>query len=178
MAAIALQQLFYRELACRGRGCNRNIPLLRFPGALMPKNPKLRFRVDFSPECSIGIGKIEILEGIARCGSLSGAAREMGMSYRRAWLLLEDLNSGFDEPVTRASVGGRGGGGVVLTSFGERLVEGYRQLESRMQRLTAQRLQDFGRHAKTIRPRRTLPVVSISGQRQAKTAKNGNRKRA
>ncbi len=137
----------------------------------MTKTPKVRFRIDFSPECSIGIGKIEILEAISRSGSLSQAARELGMSYRRAWLLLEDMNSGFDQPVTHASVGGRGGGGVVLTDFGERLIDGYRQLESRMQRLATARLRDFGTHARTIRARRPVPTVSISGQRQARSAK-------
>ena len=82
----------------------------------------VRFRVDFGCECSIGIGKIELLEGIARTGSLSEAARQMRMSHRRAWLLLADLNASFDEPVARASTGGRGGGGAVLTPFGERLI--------------------------------------------------------
>jgi molybdate transport system regulatory protein len=79
--------------------------------------PTVRFRVDFGNRCSIGIGKIELLEGIAPTGSISQAAREMRMSYRRAWLLLEDMNVSFDHPVARSSVGGRGGGGVVLTSI-------------------------------------------------------------
>src|SRR6202158_889202 len=99
----------------------------------MAKNLTVRFRVDFGSRCSVGIGKIELLEGIARTGSLSQAAREMRMSYRRAWLLLEDMNLSFNHPVSRASVGGRGGGGVVLTSFGSRLVAGYRRLESGLQ---------------------------------------------
>jgi molybdate transport system regulatory protein len=55
----------------------------------------VRFRVDFDRHCSVGIGKIELLEGIARSGSLSEAARRMRMSYRRAWLLLADLNTSF-----------------------------------------------------------------------------------
>ncbi|HEY0799584.1 MAG TPA: LysR family transcriptional regulator, partial [Steroidobacteraceae bacterium] len=96
----------------------------------MAKILTLRFRVDFGTDCSVGLGKIELLEGIAQTGSLSKAAREMQMSYRRAWLLLEDLNRSFDQPVARASVGGRGGGGAILTTFGQRLVDGYRKLES------------------------------------------------
>ena len=108
----------------------------------------VRFRVDFGTRCSVGLGKIELLEGIARTGSLSQAAREMRMSYRRAWLLLEDMNLNFDQPVTHASVGGRGGGGVVLTSLGTRLVAGYRQLESSLQPLAGTYLEDFGRHVK------------------------------
>ncbi len=66
----------------------------------------VRFRVDFGGGCSVGIGKIELLEGIARSGSLSKAARAMRMSYRRAWLLLEDMNVSFDQPVAHATVGG------------------------------------------------------------------------
>jgi molybdate transport system regulatory protein len=89
----------------------------------------VRFRVDFGNRSSVGIGKIELLEGIERTGSLSQAAREMHMSYRRAWLLLEDLNTSFDHRVARAKVGGRGGGGVVLTEFGSSLVAGYRRLD-------------------------------------------------
>jgi molybdate transport system regulatory protein len=134
-------------------------------------NPlKLRFRVDFGAACSIGIGKIELLEGIARSGSLSLAARQMGMSYRRAWLLLEDMNLSFDQPVARTSVGGRGGGGAVLTSFGEHLVDGYRQLESKTQRLATQYLQEFGRHAKATRATRAVRIVSVKGQRRSRSA--------
>jgi molybdate transport system regulatory protein len=67
----------------------------------VPSTLTVRFRVDFGSRCSVGVGKIELLEGIARTGSLSQAAREMRMSYRRAWLLLEDMNVSFDQP-TRA----------------------------------------------------------------------------
>src|SRR5271156_3278506 len=96
----------------------------------MPSAPTVRFRVDFDSQCSIGVGKIELLEGIARTGSLSQAARQMRMSYRRAWLLLADLNLSFDDPVAATTTGGRNGGGAVLTDFGIRLVAGYRKLES------------------------------------------------
>ena len=67
------------------------------------------FRVDFSPDCAVGPGKIALLEHISSTGSLSEAARKLKMSYRRAWLLLEDLNTSFQQPVAAAmSVGGRG----------------------------------------------------------------------
>ena len=111
---------------------------------IMPQDLTVRFRVDFGRQCSIGIGKIELLEGIAACGSLSQAARQMGMSYRRAWLLLADLNASFDEPISRATTGGRGGGGVVLTPFGEHLVASYRKLESGLQPLADTYLKEFG----------------------------------
>jgi len=121
----------------------------------------VRFRVDFGSRCSVGAGKIELLEGIARTGSISQAARYMRMSYRRAWLLIEDMNVSFDHPVTHASVGGRGGGGVVLTAFGSRLVAGYRRLESSLQPLADTYLEDFGRHIKSGAPRRPIKSASI-----------------
>ena len=127
----------------------------------MAKALTVRFRVDFANRCSVGVGKVELLEGIARTGSLSQAAREMRMSYRRAWLLLEDLNLSFDHPVAQAQVGGRGGGGVVLTSFGTRLVAGYRQLESGLQPLANTCLEDFSRHLKAGKPKRTIRSASI-----------------
>jgi len=128
----------------------------------------VRFRVDFGSQCSVGIGKVELLEGIARTGSLSQAAREMRMSYRRAWLLLEDMNLGFDHPVAHASVGGRGGGGVVLTPFGTRLVAAYRHLESGLQPLANTYLESFGRHLKTGKPRRTVNSASIKRKSRAR----------
>jgi molybdate transport system regulatory protein len=120
--------------------------------------PKVRFRVDFGSRCSVGVGKVELLEGIARTGSLSQAAREMRMSYRRAWLLLEDMNLSFDQPVARASVGGRGGGGVVLSSFGTRLVAGYRRLESSLQPLAELCLDGVGPHIKAGSVKRLRPA--------------------
>jgi len=129
----------------------------------------VRFRVDFGNRCSVGIGKIELLEGIARTGSLSQAAREMRMSYRRAWLLLEDMNLSFDHPVARASVGGRGGGGVVLTSFGSGLVAGYRRLESGLRPLADACMEDVGRHIKRGHPKRTIRSASIKRKSAARS---------
>jgi molybdate transport system regulatory protein len=132
----------------------------------MSKELAVRFRVDFGSGCSIGIGKIELLEGISRSGSLSEAARQMRMSYRRAWLLLADLNASFDQSVARASTGGRGGGGAVLTPFGELLIAGYRKMEAALQPLAEACLQDFSRRAtpapaKTRGAKRPVPVASI-----------------
>jgi molybdate transport system regulatory protein len=89
----------------------------------------IRLRIDFGTRSSIGPGKIVLLEQIARSGSLSQAARELGMSYRRAWQLLDDLNHSFNESVATASVGGAGGGGVQLTSFGAALIAAYQDAE-------------------------------------------------
>lgn len=93
------------------------------------ESPKLRIRVDLSPECSVGPGKVSLLEAIEREGSLSLAARSIEMSYRRAWNLLDDLNQSFAEAVVSTSTGGLQGGGARLTDFGRELVKAFRALE-------------------------------------------------
>lgn len=90
---------------------------------------QVRFRVEFDPDAAVGPGKIALLEHIDLTGSLSQAARELQMSYRRAWLLLESLNVSFKEPAVTTSTGGRGGGGARLTPFGRELVATYRRFE-------------------------------------------------
>jgi molybdate transport system regulatory protein len=98
-----------------------------------------RVRVDFPGDCSIGPGKISLLEGVARTGSLSAAARDLGMSYRRAWLLLHNTNAAFHEPVAELAVGGKDGGGAQLTAFGRRLVADFRAFEEAVDELAASR---------------------------------------
>ena len=90
----------------------------------------LSIRVDLSPSEAIGPGKIRLLEAIEETGSISAAARTMDMSYRRAWLLVDELNRTFREPVAVTAQGGRSGGGAHLTPFGKRLVSGYRRMET------------------------------------------------
>jgi molybdate transport system regulatory protein len=127
----------------------------------MKKSLTVRFRVDFANDRSIGIGKIELLETIARSGSLSQAARDLGMSYRRAWLLVEDMKLSFDRPVVMSSTGGPNGGGATLTDFGERLIARYRKLESDVQRLARTSLRDIAGHT-TSRPKQDGNVTSIN----------------
>lgn len=124
------------------------------------------FRVDFSPECAVGPGKIALLEHISSTGSLSEAARKLKMSYRRAWLLLEDLNTSFQQPVARMSVGGRGGGGASLTPFGEELVAAYRDFESHIQK-----------RAQTAFPPSALPAAAGQGRKTVVPKRKINRKR-
>jgi molybdate transport system regulatory protein len=94
------------------------------------RNTRLTLRVDFGSKRSIGPGKIRLLEEIGRGGSISQAGRSLGMSYRRAWLLIDDLNRCFRRPVVRAKSGGSQGGGAELTEFGAELVRNYRAIES------------------------------------------------
>jgi|JI9StandDraft_2_1071091.scaffolds.fasta_scaffold109053_2 molybdate transport system regulatory protein len=104
--------------------------------------PQAHIRIDFSGTCSIGPGKIGLLEGIERTGSLSAAARALGMSYRRAWLLLHSTNEGFSEPVVELSVGGKDGGGTRLTQFGRQLVADYRRFDAAVDQLAAKTFAD------------------------------------
>jgi molybdate transport system regulatory protein len=105
--------------------------------------PVVRFRIDFARGSYVGPGKIELLEAVRDCGSLSQAARNIGMSYRRAWLLLESINASFREPATLASTGGKGGGGVTVTNFGSALITRYRELEQDIAASANRRLQDI-----------------------------------
>ena len=101
----------------------------------------VRLRIDLGPDCSIGPGKIALLEQIERSGSLSQAARILKMSYRRAWLLLEDLNRTLGQPVTTASIGGAGGGGAKITPFGRHVVAAFRGVEQAASTAAAQQLE-------------------------------------
>jgi molybdate transport system regulatory protein len=104
----------------------------------------VRFRIDFGEYSSVGPGKISLLEAIRDTGSLSKGARNIGMSYRRAWLLVESLKESFGEPVTVASKGGKTGGGMLVTEFGEALIANYRALEQDFVRMAERRLQLIG----------------------------------
>jgi molybdate transport system regulatory protein len=87
-------------------------------------------RIDFGAFGALGPGKIHLLELIDRLGSIATAGREMNMSYRRAWLLVESLNQAFQQPVVEAQRGGKEGGGAALTPFGRDIVRRYREIES------------------------------------------------
>jgi molybdate transport system regulatory protein len=109
----------------------------------------VRFRVDFSPACSLGPGKIDLLESIQRTGSLRQAAQALGMSYRRAWLLLDGLNRSFTEPASTASVGGQGGGGVTLTPFGLEIIRSYRAAAEAIESVARRELETLAAKAVT-----------------------------
>lgn len=94
-----------------------------------PDRLGLHLRVVLGDAVAIGPGKAELLEGIAETGSIAAAGRRMGMSYRRAWLLVEEMNTIFRDKLVDAAKGGSGGGGAALTPLGERLLAAYRRLE-------------------------------------------------
>lgn len=103
--------------------------------ALAKKGPlsraALRLRIVFPSERQIGPGKADLLEAIGRTGSISSAARDLGMSYRRAWLLADELGRLFKKPVLTTAAGGAHGGGAELTEFGHALLAAYRRIEDR-----------------------------------------------
>ncbi|WP_315830858.1 winged helix-turn-helix domain-containing protein [Bradyrhizobium prioriisuperbiae] len=97
----------------------------------MPKSalPSLSVRIDLDSEGRIGPGKIELLEQIKACGSISAAGRAMDMSYKRAWDLVDEINRICGNPVVERQTGGKHGGGATLTPFGLTLIERYRRIE-------------------------------------------------
>ncbi len=103
----------------------------------------VRFRIDLGTACSIGPGKVDLLEAVARSGSIRKAAKDLGMSYRRAWLLIDNINRSFSERSTRATVGGSGGGGVELTEFGAELVRRYRGVSRRIEAIVQAEFRDL-----------------------------------
>jgi molybdate transport system regulatory protein len=92
--------------------------------------PRLTLRIDFDRDRAIGPGKIKLLELIDSLGSIAAAGRQMGMSYRRAWLLVDSVNRCFREPVVASQAGGQHGGGASLTELGRTVVRHYRSVET------------------------------------------------
>jgi molybdate transport system regulatory protein len=98
---------------------------------------------------AMGPGKAELIARIGQTGSISAAARAMGMSYRRAWQLVEALNKAYREPVIATAIGGRRGGGAEVTAFGRQLVTRFRAMERKASAAIAA---DLRRFAAYLRP--------------------------
>ena len=103
-------------------------------------HPEFFIRLFLGGEAMLGPGKAALLEGIARTGSISAAGREMGMSYKRAWMLVESLNAMFRVPLVERARGGAGGGGAALTETGRQVLALYRQIEAASAEVNADRL--------------------------------------
>jgi molybdate transport system regulatory protein len=95
-----------------------------------PPALRVTLRLDVAGKATLGPGKVRLLELIGEHGSISAAGRAMGMSYRRAWLLVEALNTSFTGPLVAARPGGANGGGAVLLPMGQEVVRHYRALEA------------------------------------------------
>jgi len=113
----------------------------------------LTLRVLGKSTAAMGPGKAELVERIARTGSISAAARQMGMSYRRAWQLVESLNFTFREPVVTTAIGGARGGGAQVTPFGNALVARFRAMEQKASAAIAADLRRFAAQLRKARKR-------------------------
>ncbi|ALK33066.1 winged helix-turn-helix domain-containing protein [Burkholderia plantarii] len=99
-----------------------------------------RMRIRRGDTVALGPGKVTLLEAVHEHGSISAAARHLGMSYRRAWLLIDELNRSLRSPATHSEQGGASGGGCTLTPVGESIVALYREIEDEAQRHCAKQI--------------------------------------
>src|SRR3954468_7059442 len=105
--------------------------------ATSPDFPQLRFRLVLGRSIAVGPGKADLLAAIEATGSITAAGRAMGMSYKRAWYLLDTMNRCFKEPLVSANKGGRGHGGAHLTPMGKQVLTLYRTIEAQAARAAA-----------------------------------------
>jgi molybdate transport system regulatory protein len=114
----------------------------------MKVRSEFRLRIHRGDDIAVGPGKVDLLEAIGATGSISGAARSLGMSYRRAWLLVDTMNRCFRTPVVQAEAGGKRGGGAQLTRLGEEVIRRYRRLERDAARVGAADIRALTRSVK------------------------------
>lgn len=107
--------------------------------------PRLRLRILFGTDAMLGPGKADLLEHIRETGSIAAAGRAMSMSYKRAWSLVEEMNSTFRGPLVDSSRGGARGGGAHLTELGEEVLANYRALEEIIAEAGADRIETLQR---------------------------------
>ena len=96
----------------------------------MSLDARFRLRINKGEEIAVGPGKVALLEAIVETGSITAAAKHLGMSYRRAWLLVDDMNRCFKKPVVDSAKGGKEGGGTVVTATGQQVITLYRGIEA------------------------------------------------
>ncbi len=117
---------------------------------MKPKHPNAgaRLQVVLGPGIALGPGKADLLEAIADTGSISAAGRQLKMSYRRAWLLVEELNGSFQSALVAADKGGAHGGGARLTELGARVLKHFRSMERKTHKAIAADLRALATIAK------------------------------
>lgn len=116
--------------------------------------PGLTLRILGAGDPAMGPGKAELILRIEATGSISAAAREMGMSYRRAWQLVEAINASFKEPVVVTAIGGKRGGGASVTDFGRQLVAQFHAMEEKASSVITEDITQFSQQLRAPRVRR------------------------
>ncbi len=111
------------------------------PSAETVLRPQLR--ISFRKSIAMGPGKADLLDAIAESGSISAAARKLGMSYRRAWVLVDTMNASFKSPLVETLTGGAQGGGAQVTELGHDVVRRYRQMEKKACASVAREMGEF-----------------------------------
>ena len=106
----------------------------KLPGEAYSKKIRARFWIVGEQESYVGIGRIELLERIDQLGSINQAAKSMSMSYKKAWKLIQELNGMYEVPLIVKEVGGKSGGGSVVTEQGKQLIISFRKIELEMQK--------------------------------------------
>lgn len=109
------------------------------------KQAKPQIRIMFRKAIAMGPGKADLLQAIERTGSISAAAREMDMSYRRAWMLVDVMNHCFREPLVTTETGGQRGGGARVTEFGREVLQRYLDMEAKAAAAVAPEMNNFAR---------------------------------
>ena len=113
----------------------------------------VRLRLLLDEDIAFGPGKAELLEAIQRAGSISAAAKALDMSYRRAWMLVETMNSCFESPLVKSAKGGSGGGGAEVTPEGLALLQAFRRMEQDVAQVVDAHLPLFAQRARKPRGR-------------------------
>lgn len=111
--------------------------------------PRLTFRLILGDDIALGPGKVQLLEAIQDTGSIAAASRAMGMSYKRAWHLVDTMNRCFSTPLVEASKGGAHGGGAQLTPLADEVITLYRRLETRARKAAEADMAKLSRHLAT-----------------------------
>jgi molybdate transport system regulatory protein len=124
----------------------------REPGAA-GRTPKPQIRILFRKAIAMGPGKAELLQAIERTGSISAAAREMDMSYRRAWLLVDTMNQSFKQVLVSTETGGQRGGGARVTEFGHEVLQRYLAMEAKAANSVSDEMAEF------VKLMAKLPVI-------------------
>lgn len=105
--------------------------------------PRTQLRIMLNDEIAFGPGKADLLDAIRKTGSISAAGKQMGMSYRRAWLLVDAMNRCFQKPLVDTAKGGTNGGGTQLTDAGVQVLDHYRGLQHDVSAITQQHFKEF-----------------------------------